>query len=165
MLVRVVRGINMEIIYKNIKDIKEYDNNPRKNDNAIDYVARSISEFGFKVPIIVDAKNEIIAGHTRLKAAKKLGLNEVPVIVADDLTDEQIKAFRLIDNKTAEISEWDFEKLNSELSEITNFDMEDFGFLNTGLSDETIDEYFEDYQRNKEVKTITCPLCGGKFEV
>lgn len=83
-------------------DIKPYEKNPRKNDEAVKYVAESIKEFGFKVPIVVDKDMTIVAGHTRYKAAKKLGLNEVPVIVADDLTDEQIKAFRLADNKTGE---------------------------------------------------------------
>ena len=117
----------MEIIYKPVSDLIPYENNPRKNDDAVDYVANSIKEFGFKVPIIVGSDNVIVTGHTRLKAAIKLGLTEVPVIVADDLTEEQINAFRLADNKVAEMAEWDFERLDLELSEL-DFDMEQFGF-------------------------------------
>lgn len=90
---------NIRIEYKKISEIKPYRNNPRKNDKAVDAVATSIKEFGFKNPIIVDGAGEIIAGHTRLKAAEKLGFEEVPVIEAADLTDEQAKAFRLADNK------------------------------------------------------------------
>lgn len=111
-----------------ISELKEYENNPRINDNAVDKVAASIREFGFKVPIVIDKNNVIIAGHTRLKASKQLGLEKVPCIVADDLTEEQVKAFRVADNKTAELAEWDIDKLESELSELQDFDMEQFGF-------------------------------------
>ena len=85
-----------------LKDIKPYGKNPRKNDDAVPYVAESIKQFGFKVPIVIDKNNVIVAGHTRYKAAKKLGFLRVPCIIADDLTDEQIKAFRLADNKVSE---------------------------------------------------------------
>ena len=104
-----------------------YENNPRINDNAVDAVANSIKEFGFKVPIIIDKNNVIVAGHTRLKAAEKLGMKEVPVIVANDLTDDQIKAFRLADNKVGELATWDFSKLEEELSGI-QMDMSMFDF-------------------------------------
>ena len=117
----------MNIVQKTLDDLIPYENNPRHNDDAVDYVAESIKEFGFKVPIIIDKGNVIVAGHTRYKAAKKLGINEVPCLVADDLTDEQIKAFRLADNKVAEIATWDFEKLDLELSTL-EMDMELFGF-------------------------------------
>lgn len=100
----------MKIIDVKITSLKEYKNNPRVNDKAVAKVAASIDEFGFKVPIVIDGNNVIICGHTRLKAAKQLGLEVVPCIVADDLTDEQIKAFRLADNKTGEFADWDFEK-------------------------------------------------------
>ena len=96
----------MQIEYKRIEELIPYSANPRINDDAVEAVARSINEFGFKVPIIIDKDNVIIAGHTRLKAAKYLGMNEVPVIRADDLTEEQVKAFRLADNKVAEMAEW-----------------------------------------------------------
>lgn len=118
----------MQIINKNINEIKPYENNPRKNDEAIKYVAESIKQFGFKVPIVIDKNGVIVAGHTRYKASKKLGLEEVPCIVADDLNEEQIKAFRLADNKVAEKSEWNFDLLDEELEDILNLDMSDFGF-------------------------------------
>ena len=120
----------MQIIEKNIADLIEYENNPRNNDEAVEAVAESIKQFGFKVPIVIDNKNVIVCGHTRLKAAERLGLSSVPCIVADDLNDEQIKAFRLADNKTGELAEWDFEALEKELAELTAFDvdMSAFGF-------------------------------------
>ena len=118
----------MDIVNLKIKDLKPYEKNPRKNDGAVDYVANSIKEFGFKVPIVVDKDNVIVAGHTRYKAAKKLGLKEVPVIVANDLTEEQVKAFRLADNKVGEFADWDIDLLGEELSDILDIDMEDFGF-------------------------------------
>ena len=118
----------MEIINKSIKDIKPYEKNPRKNKQAVDYVAESIKQFGFKVPIVLDANDVIVCGHTRLLAAKKLKLKEVPCVIADDLSEEQIKAFRLADNKVSEFAEWDEELLAIELSEIVNIDMTDFGF-------------------------------------
>lgn len=110
-------------------DLKPYKNNPRNNDTAVEAVANSIREFGFKVPIVIDKNNVIVAGHTRWKAANMLGLEKVPCIVADDLTDEQVKAFRLADNKTAELAEWDFEKLETELAQLADdFEMTEFGF-------------------------------------
>lgn len=118
----------MEIVLKRLSDISPYENNPRKNDEAVKYVAESIKEFGFKVPIVIDRNNVIVAGHTRYKAAKKLNIKEVPCIVADDLTDEQVKAFRLADNKVAEKAEWDFELLSDELDGLFDFDMTVFGF-------------------------------------
>ena len=116
------------IIYKKTKDIIPYDKNPRKNDEAVKYVAESIKEFGFKVPIIIDSNNIVVAGHTRLKASKLLKLDEVPCIIADDLNEEQVKAFRLADNKVSEFAEWDFELLSEELDDILNIEMSDFGF-------------------------------------
>ena len=118
----------LEIINKKISEIKPYEKNPRNNENAVDAVANSIKQFGFKVPIVVDKNNVIVAGHTRYKASEKLGLEEVPCIIADDLNEEQIKAFRLADNKVAELSEWDFELLDLELGEIQDIDMTGFGF-------------------------------------
>ena len=122
----------MKIEYKNINDIIPYENNPRKNDEAVDYVANSIKEFGFKVPIIVDKENVIVTGHTRYKASQKLGLEKVPVIYADDLTEEQIRAFRIADNKVAEFSTWDLDKLDLELEDI-NIDMGNFGIENLDI--------------------------------
>lgn len=127
----------MEIVMKTLKEIMPYEKNPRKNDDAVKYVAESIKQFGFKVPIVIDSDGVIVAGHTRYKAAKKLKLDAVPCIVADDLTEDQIKAFRLADNKVAEKAEWDFDLLASELDELFYFDMEVFGF---GDEDEEDDE-------------------------
>lgn len=132
----------MNVIDLPISEIIPYENNPRINDGAVDAVAASIREFGFKVPVIVDKNNILVAGHTRLKAAKKLGLGKVPVIRADDLTEEQIKAFRIADNKTAELAEWDFSKLEAELADI-EIDMEQFGFLPEEAA-QTVEDVDED---------------------
>ena len=122
----------MEIKEIKIEELKPYENNPRHNEAAVGPVANSIKEFGFKVPIIIDKDNVIIAGHTRLKAAKLLGLETVPCVLADDLTEEQAKAFRLADNKVSELAEWDFDDLEKELEELDamdlDFEMSDFGF-------------------------------------
>ena len=118
----------MNIKEIDIKVLKEYSNNPRNNEEAVEPVTNSIKEFGFKVPIIIDKDNVVIAGHTRLKAAKKLKLKTVPCIIADDLNEEQVKAFRLADNKVSEIATWDIDLLNIELDNILNIDMEMFDF-------------------------------------
>ncbi len=133
----------MQIISKNIEEIKEYENNPRNNDNAVKYVARSIKDFGFKIPIIIDKNNIIVAGHTRYKAAKELNLSEIPCIVADDLTDEQIKAFRLVDNKSAELADWNLELLNIELENIHDIDMNLYNFDLTEMLDNVVDDDYE----------------------
>ena len=145
----------MNIINIELKKIKQYEKNPRKNDEAVGPVAESIKEFGFKSPIIVDKNNVIVAGHTRYKAAKRLKLKEVPCIVADDLTEEQIKAFRLADNKVGEIAEWDFDLLNMELESIS-FDMSSFGF--NILNEEEEKEIEEDdYDLEEKLKNIEEP--------
>jgi hypothetical protein len=119
----------MEIIKLKIDELIPYENNPRKNDKAVEYVANSIREFGFKVPIVIDKDYVVVSGHTRLKASKLLGLEEVPCIIADDLNEEQIKAFRLADNKVGEIAEWNTGLLNEELNDLfKDFDMNRFGF-------------------------------------
>ena len=117
----------MKIVNMSVDDIIPYENNPRHNDSAVDAVAASIQEFGFKVPIVIDSEGVIVTGHTRLKAAEKLGMTEVPCIMADDLSEEQVKAFRLADNKVAELATWDMERLELELEDI-ELDMEAFGF-------------------------------------
>ena len=118
----------MQITEVDVDKLIPYVNNPRNNDEAVQYVAASIKEFGFKVPVIIDKDNVIVTGHTRLRAAKKLGLKKVPCILADDLTEQQIKAFRLADNKVSELAEWDIDKLNIELEGISDLEMIDFGF-------------------------------------
>ena len=137
----------MEIIEKKIEDITPYEKNPRRNDKAVDAVANSIKEFGFKVPIVIDKDGIIVAGHTRYKAAKKLRMKSVPCIVASDLTNEQIKAFRLSDNRTAELAEWDMELLTEELDDILNIDMSEFGF----------DIELDDIEEKNEIKEDTVP--------
>lgn len=126
----------MLIIYKRVDELRAYDKNPRRNDEAVEYVANSIREFGFKVPVVIDEHDTIVCGHTRVKAAAKLGIDEVPCIVADDLTPAQIKAFRLADNKVGELAMWDWDLLSDEMEELDELgiDMSDFGFLS--LDDE-----------------------------
>lgn len=129
-----------------IKDIKPYENNPRKNEESAKLVANSIKEFGFKVPLVLDKTNTIICGHTRYKAANILNLKEVPCVVATDLTDEQIKAYRLADNKVAEFSEWDMDLLELEMDDILNIDMLDFGFMEEVIKGEIEEEEEEELQ-------------------
>jgi len=159
---------DLQIKYINTEDIKPYENNPRHNEDAVPYVAKSIQEFGFKNPIILSSDNVIIAGHTRLKAAESLGITEVPCIYADDLTEDQIKAFRLADNKVAEMSAWDFGKLEEELADI-DIDMSEFGF---SLNFEEGDSPQQKIKESEEVDLseyddenfeCECPRCGFKF--
>lgn len=135
----------MKVEDMKLSELKPYEKNPRKNDRAVEPVANSIKEFGFRVPLVIDKDNVIVTGHTRYKAAKKLGMETVPCIKADDLSDEQIKAFRLADNKVGEISEWDTELLDLECADLfadSNIDLELFGFLNDENSDETDDDEY-----------------------
>ena len=152
----------MEVSNVSLSELKEYENNPRLiNDEAIERVAASIKEFGFKVPIIVDEDNVIIAGHTRKLAAQSVGMDEVPVIIADDLTEEQIKAFRLADNKVSEFSEWDFELLYSEM-ETLDIDMDLFGF-DEELPDIDIDDVFQEEPEAPKVNKLKWN--GGEIEI
>ena len=156
----------MEIIYKSTKEIKPYENNPRNNNEAVEKVAVSITDYGFRVPIIIDSNNVIVAGHTRYKAALKIGCESVPCIVIDDLTPEQIRAYRLVDNKTAEYSSWDFEMLEKELKSL-DIDISEFEFPDLGetldISDD--DFYTDETVKNVKVKSIKCPHCGETFEL
>ena len=127
----------MQIFEKELSEIKPYENNPRNNDNAVPAVIASICEFGFKVPIVIDSDGVIVCGHTRYKAAQEIGLKTVPCVIADDLTPEQVKAFRLADNKVGELATWDFEKLELETAELETVELEKFGFENSD-SDERI---------------------------
>lgn len=156
----------MNIIDLKLKDLKPYENNPRRNDNAVEYVENSIKQFGFKVPLVIDKDNVIVCGHTRYKAAKKLKIESVPCVIADDLTEEQIKAFRLADNKVGELAEWDFDLLGDELDGIFDIDMSEFGFADfseTNGFDDFVDEKSEsEFEESKEKYTI-CPQCGMHF--
>ena len=137
----------MKIVDKPIEWLRPYENNPRNNEQAVEAVANSIKEFGFKVPIVATIDGEIVNGHTRFKAAKFLKLKTVPVLIANDLTEEQIKAFRLADNKTGELADWDVELLYSELDELTGFDMTMFGFEDIDFS---LDDFEEDEKETGE---------------
>ena len=156
----------MEIIYKNIDELIPYENNPRLNDEAVEYVKNSIKEFGFKVPVVIDKDNVIIAGHTRIKASKELGIKDIPCIIADDLTEEQVKAFRLADNKVAEKSLWDYTKLDEELESILDIDMSIFDFDINNANDINLDDFFEEKEEKEKIeepKEIQCPHCKMWF--
>lgn len=156
---------DMQIIKKSVNELVPYENNPRHNDDAVEYVANSIEQFGFKVPIIIDKDNVIVAGHTRLKAAKKLGMEYVPCILADDLSDEQVRAFRLADNKVGELAGWDFTKRDEELAKILDIDMSMFSFKEDEFDINELFEKTETQEKEHKKKTITCPHCGETFEV
>lgn len=143
----------MELVNVPIGDIVPYENNPRKNDKAVDIVAKSIKEFGFLVPLVLDDKNIVIAGHTRLKAAIKLGLSQVPVIYTEGLTDAQIKAFRIMDNKSSEYAEWDEELLKSELDDLKKLgvDLELTGFSKEELKLKDLDEFVDVVERSQVI--------------
>ena len=160
----------MNIIYKKIGEIKPYDKNPRKNDKAVEAVKNSIQEFGWQQPIVVDKNNVVVIGHTRLKAAKELKMFEVPCVIADNLTDEQIRALRLADNKVGELAEWDEALLFGELDDIFDIDMSDFGF---DLDfDEDEDEALEDKTNERErtmdaynLDYIDLDRCVGQYQM
>lgn len=142
-----------EVKYVRVEDLKEYENNPRRNSAAVAPVANSLKKFGFVNPIIVNRDMVILAGHTRLKAAKENDLEMVPVIVVDDMTEEQEKAFRLADNRVAELSTWDEAKLKEEMSELAMDDWSDFGVSDRELKKLEPDEGY-----------LVCPKCGCRFE-
>ena len=146
----------MKIVSVKLHDLKPYENNPRLNDNAVDSVMNSIKEFGFKVPIVITKDNVIVAGHTRYKASKKLNLDEVPCIVADDLSEQQIKAFRLADNKVSELAEWDFSKLEMELAEI-ELDMSLFSFEELEIKTEDNVSEEDNFNIDEALEEISTP--------
>lgn len=149
--------MDSQIVMRKVAELKPYKTNPRKNDKAVDAVAASIKAFGFKQPIVIDVNDEVIAGDTRLKAAKKNGLDEVPCVVASDLTPEQVKAYRLADNKVGELAEWDWDLLPAEMDGLTGFDeieaVDVDSLLDCGDGG------------NGEKEPVKCPKCGFVFEV
>lgn len=155
-----MEGQALQIIEKDPAELIPYEKNPRYNDNAVPAVAASIKEFGFKVPIIIDKDNTIIAGHTRLKAAEQLGLDKVPCVIADDLTDAQIKAFRLADNKSGELAEWNDDFMFLELQELDalGVDMLQFGFEDFISPDEFGDTFELPDGEKPEICTMTFTL-------
>lgn len=145
----------MKIVMLPPEDLIPYERNPRRSDKAVEAVANSIREFGFKVPLIVDADKVIICGHTRRLAALLLKLKEVPVIVADDLSDEQKKAYRLADNRVAELAEWDEKLLRKEIAEIQGVDLSGLGFDKSMLQGLQMDLL--------GIKRHVCPRCGAEW--
>ena len=146
----------MNILQLPLAEIHPYKNNPRKNDKAVDAVAASIQQYGFLVPLVISKEHEIITGHTRFKAAKKLGLASVPCVVADELTPEQVKAFRLVDNKVGELAEWDVDMLPLELADIAA-DLSVFGFESIS-EDEFGEEFTLDSGEKKPFQQISLTL-------
>lgn len=155
----------MKVVDKKLTEITPYENNPRNNDAAVEKVANSIKAFGFQQPIVVDKEGVIIVGHTRYYAAQELGLETVPVVVADKLTDEQARAYRLADNKTGEIAGWDYLALADELAAIDDIDMTDFGFMALNDDETDVDEPPQDFKEfGKDIGTKTkCPKCGYEW--
>lgn len=153
----------MKIVQLALSSIKPYEGNPRNNEQAIPLVARSIQEFGFRNPIVVDKDKVIVCGHSRYYAAQDLGLKKVPCIVSD-LPPEKAKAFRIADNKTSELATWNWEKLEQELAKVDDIDMEEaFGFFENGNANEE-DFFTEDRKpsepKEKEPEYCPCPHCG-----
>ena len=166
---------NLRVKYAPIDDVRPYDDNPRHNDGAVEAVVASIREFGWKQPIVVDADGTIVVGHTRWKAAKRLGMDEVPVVVASDLTPEQCAAYRLADNRVGELAEWDSELLAQELDGLSDLDMSAFGFTErdmesaaggvdfsnldamSGEGDDGYDEFVEKFKPKKTTDDCYTP--------
>ena len=157
----------MEVRNLKIDEIKPYENNPRNNLDAVNATANSIKEFGWQQPIVVDKDMVIIAGHTRYLAAKKLGCDTVPVVVASNLSDEQVRAYRLADNKTGELAEWNTKLLDDELQDILDIDMTDFGFdedIEFDPADE-VDTRIDEPAETTDSTEVTCPYCGEVFKI
>lgn len=159
-----MKKIKRDQVIKNIDEIIPYINNPRDNEPAVDAVASSIKNFGFNQPIAIDSKNEIIAGHTRYKAAKKLDLKEVPCVIIDDLTDEEVRAYRLADNKVAEKATWNKELLAEELADLGNLDMTLFGFDESDFKDDFQEDDFDIEEEIGKIDEPTSKL-GDIFEL
>lgn len=146
-----------EIVYKKVSELKNNPKNPRKNDDAVGSVAKSIEKYGFRNPLIIDENNVVWCGNTRLKASKKLGIEEVPCIVVSDLTEQQMTELALLDNKTNEIAEWDFEMLGDILSDV---DLSEFE-LDWEVNEQLDFADDEDCEVNEvEKKLYKCPVCG-----
>lgn len=156
----------MEVKNVKIGVLKPYERNNKKHpQEQVDLVAESIKQYGFVQPIVCDKDNVVVIGHCRLLAAKKLKLKEVPVVYVEDLTDEQVRKLRILDNKTNE-SPWDFDNLQLELDDLdfTDFGDLDFGFDNPEVLDIDVNENAPEYDFTKEKHfECTCPNCGFKF--
>lgn len=159
----------MDIQWRDIGNIKPYERNAKKHpEEQVQHIANSLQRFGWKQPLVVDKDGVVVVGHGRLLAAQKLGLKSVPCVCADDLTEAEIKAFRLADNKTNE-SAWDGELVElelDELAELDDIDMSDFGFIDQGFDEGALNGLFADApEKEKEPKRIQCPHCGEWFDI
>lgn len=161
----------MKIKNIDIQALVPYSDNPRVNKDAVDIVKKSLKEFGFQQPIVIDKNNEIVVGHTRFYASLELGFKEVPCLKADNLSEAQVKAYRIMDNKSSEFAQWNFGLLTKELQEIQD---EDIGqLINTGYSEAEINNMLgeisaieieeSDIPRMDETELMECPKCGYKF--
>ena len=158
----------MKIVEKKINELIPYENNPRRNDKTVEPLMESIKQYGFLVPLVVDKNNVIIAGHTRYKAAKKLNMKTVPTVVADDLSEEETKAFRIIDNKVAEETSWDFEKLNKEIKKFSEETIETYNLSDLVTEYEDLTDYFipsEPKEKIPQKREYICPFCGKTFYI
>lgn len=154
----------MTVQSKKLEEVHPYENNPRRNDGAVNAVAESIRQCGYIAPIIVDENGVILAGHTRYKALRQLGYQEADVVIKSGLTEEQKRKYRLLDNKTGELAEWDVDLLEMELDGL------DFGSLDLdwGISSAEgldLDEAASTQSEEEETETIHCPKCGFEFAV
>lgn len=162
----------MNVVEKNPNDLIFYENNPRDNDGAVPIVKNSIERFGFRVPVMIDKDNVIICGHTRVKAALELGLESIPCTIEEDMSEEEVRAFRLVENKTHELSFWDRSLLDVELKGLEDdFEMEDFGFtMDEGVSIQEVNEFFAEVEGNQNKREtsntsnmVECPNCKFVF--
>lgn len=147
------KDVELNIVYRNIKELKPYKKNAKKHPKEqVERIANSIKEFGFTQPVIIDTNNCVVAGHGRILGAKKAGLTQVPTVMLEDLTEEQIKAYRLVDNKLNE-SEWDFSLLDEELENLTeDIDMNLFGFDESEIEQEEVEKV--EFEKRKLCKVI-----------
>lgn len=165
------KGEDMEVINLKLTEVRPYENNPRHNEDAVGLVAESIRRFGFNVPILLDADKVIVAGHTRYEAAKVLGLEEVPCIIMEDMSEEAARQFRIVDNKTGELSSWDYEKLIAELDNIKGIDMSifDFGKFDKAAEPANLESNLDEGKEldltefEDEIFDFECPYCGFRW--
>lgn len=151
----------MNIIYKNISELKPYKNNAKKHPkDQVERIAESIRQFGFMQPVVIDTNNVVVAGHGRILGAKKAGLKKIPTVCAEDLTEEQIKAYRLVDNKLNE-SPWDFPLIDSEIAQIKMIDMTLFGF-DMGMSDEELEKAMKEVKFKVKSKFLVIVSCDNE---
>ena len=156
---------NMNVVWRSTDDLIPYERNQKKHDDTqVKNVANSIKRFGWTSPIVIDAKDVVVIGHCRLMAAKRLGLDKVPTLCVDNLTEDEVRELRIVDNKTNE-SPWDFASLDIDTMELS-FEGFDFGFNTASGAPDSFDDFFTEAEpKEKEPKKIQCPHCGEWIEV